>query len=99
MFMPYPLNLAVRPSDLARRSILLVDVFYNVGRLRNPATAASGGRLVIAGELSTGLEATVGIEPTMKVLQTSALPLGYVALSGFIAQSKAGFGRPPSDPG
>ena len=24
-------------------------------------------------------EATVGIEPTMKVLQTSALPLGYVA--------------------
>ena len=25
-------------------------------------------------------EATVGIEPTMKVLQTSALPLGYVAL-------------------
>jgi hypothetical protein len=25
------------------------------------------------------LEATVGIEPTMKVLQTSALPLGYVA--------------------
>jgi hypothetical protein len=26
------------------------------------------------------LEATVGIEPTMKVLQTSALPLGYVAV-------------------
>jgi hypothetical protein len=25
------------------------------------------------------MEATVGIEPTMKVLQTSALPLGYVA--------------------
>jgi hypothetical protein len=25
------------------------------------------------------LEATVGIEPTMEVLQTSALPLGYVA--------------------
>jgi hypothetical protein len=24
-------------------------------------------------------EATVGIEPTMEVLQTSALPLGYVA--------------------
>ena len=25
-------------------------------------------------------EATAGIEPAMKVLQTSALPLGYVAL-------------------
>ncbi len=30
-------------------------------------------------EDTRGLEATVGIEPTMKVLQTSALPLGYVA--------------------
>ena len=28
------------------------------------------------------LEATVGIEPTMEVLQTSALPLGYVAPLG-----------------
>jgi hypothetical protein len=26
-----------------------------------------------------GTEATAGIEPAMKVLQTSALPLGYVA--------------------
>ena len=26
-------------------------------------------------------EATAGIEPAMKVLQTSALPLGYVAMS------------------
>ncbi len=26
-----------------------------------------------------GAEATAGIEPAMKVLQTSALPLGYVA--------------------
>ena len=26
------------------------------------------------------IEATVGIEPTIKVLQTSALPLGYVAI-------------------
>jgi hypothetical protein len=26
-------------------------------------------------------EATVGIEPTMEVLQTSALPLGYVAVA------------------
>ncbi len=32
-----------------------------------------------ADEDTRGLEATVGIEPTMKVLQTSALPLGYVA--------------------
>ena len=32
-----------------------------------------------ANEDTRGLEATVGIEPTMKVLQTSALPLGYVA--------------------
>ena len=29
---------------------------------------------------SFGLEATPGFEPGMKVLQTSALPLGYVAL-------------------
>ena len=27
------------------------------------------------------MEATVGIEPAIKVLQTSALPLGYVALN------------------
>jgi hypothetical protein len=33
-----------------------------------------------ADEDTRGLEATVGIEPTMKVLQTSALPLGYVAV-------------------
>ena len=26
------------------------------------------------------LEATAGVEPAIKVLQTSALPLGYVAL-------------------
>jgi hypothetical protein len=31
------------------------------------------------GRFERGLEATVGIEPTMEVLQTSALPLGYVA--------------------
>ncbi len=30
----------------------------------------------------TKLEATPGIEPGIKVLQTSALPLGYVALIG-----------------
>ena len=29
---------------------------------------------------SSSLEATPGFEPGMKVLQTSALPLGYVAL-------------------
>jgi hypothetical protein len=27
-----------------------------------------------------GMEATVGIEPTIRVLQTRALPLGYVAI-------------------
>ena len=30
----------------------------------------------------TNMEATPGIEPGIKVLQTSALPLGYVALIG-----------------
>ncbi len=34
------------------------------------------------------LEAPVGIEPTVKVLQTSALPLGY----------GAALGRPPRRP-
>ena len=29
-----------------------------------------------------GMEATPGIEPGIKVLQTSALPLGYVAIFG-----------------
>ena len=35
-----------------------------------------------AGEVSAfkDKEATMGIEPMLKVLQTSALPLGYVAL-------------------
>ena len=34
------------------------------------------------------VEATVGFEPTIEVLQTSALPLGYVALTlGILADS------------
>ena len=33
----------------------------------------------LAGLRLETLEATTGIEPVMKVLQTSALPLGYVA--------------------
>jgi hypothetical protein len=32
------------------------------------------------------LEATVGIEPTIRVLQTRALPLGYVAASARIPE-------------
>jgi hypothetical protein len=35
------------------------------------------------------MEATVGIEPTMKVLQTSALPLGYVAVVLILAWVQA----------
>jgi hypothetical protein len=34
------------------------------------------------------VEATVGFEPTIEVLQTSALPLGYVAVTfGILADS------------
>ena len=40
------------------------------------------------------LEATVGIEPTIRVLQTRALPLGYVAASARIPEPMTA-GTPP----
>ena len=35
------------------------------------------------------VEATVGIEPTVELLQSSALPLGYIAVSGNILEKGA----------
>ena len=63
------------------------------GRSRGPAIAlifnrewwsvrgreAQRGRLFLKFSPELASEATAGIEPAMKVLQTSALPLGYVA--------------------
>ena len=41
---------------------------------------------------SRELEAAIGIEPMMKVLQTSALPLGYAALDAEGGDDGAGNG-------
>ena len=36
---------------------------------------------------SEGLEATIGFEPMIRVLQTRALPLGYVAIFYFYVEA------------
>ena len=60
---------------------MCVRLFADTDALQHDLLRAAGRRLLIMSGAHPGfdLEATAGIEPAIRVLQTPALPLGYVA--------------------